>query len=105
MTDNFASVVFGDTRKSPEYGRFFSRTASKKYLRLYIDYERGVKQSNKEQTLKRHVLFMSESLQKHIRACLSRMVFDGSDFEEGKLREALVRNAQCGEEDETQRPV
>ena len=28
------------------------------------------------------------------------MFFDGSDLEEGKLREALARNAQCGEEDE-----
>ena len=54
------------------YYRDFSRTASKKFLRLYTDYERGVKQSIKEQTVKRHVLSMSELLRKHIRACLSK---------------------------------
>ena len=60
VTDNFASLVFGDSREFPEYRRVFSRTAFKKFLRLYTDYERGVKQSNKEQRVKRHVLFMSE---------------------------------------------
>ena len=53
VTDNLTSLlVFGDSRKPPEYGRVFSRTASKKFLCLYTDYERGVKQSNKEQTVK-----------------------------------------------------
>ena len=46
---NFASLVFGDSKKPPEYGQYFSRTACKNFLRLYTDYERGVKQSNKEQ--------------------------------------------------------
>ena len=101
VTDNFELMVFGDSRKSPEYGRVFSRTASKKCLRMYTDYEeRGVKQSNEEQTMKRRVLPMAELLQKHIRACLSRTFFYGSDFEEKKLREALVRHARCWEEDE-----
>ena len=43
---------------------------------------------------------MSELLQKHIRAYLSRTFFDGSAVEEKKLREALARHAQCWEEDE-----
>ena len=59
-----------------------------------MDYERGVKQSNKEQTVKRHVLSMSELLQKHIRAYLSRTFFDGSDLEEETLRKALAQHAQ-----------
>ena len=42
---------------------------------------------------------MSELLQKYIRACLSRTFFNGSDLE-AKLREALMRHAQCWEEDE-----
>ena len=95
--------VFGHcpSRKPPaEYGRVFSRTASKKLIRLYTDYERGVKQSNKENTVKWHVLSMSELLQKHVRACASRMFFDGSDVEEEKLREALAWHAQCWEKDE-----
>ena len=75
--DNFASLIFGDSRKPPECGRVFSRTASKKFLRLYTDYEWGVKQNNKEQTVKRHVLSTSELLQKHIRACLSRTFLEG----------------------------
>ena len=50
--------------------------------------------------MKRHVLSMSESPQKHIRACLSRTFFYGSDLEEEKLREALGRHAQCRGEDE-----
>ena len=49
--------------------------------------------------VKRHVLSMSEFLQNHICACLSRTFFDGSDVEEEKLREALARHAQCWEED------
>ena len=60
----------------------FLVTASKKFLRLYTDYKRGVKQSNKQQTLKRQILSISELLQEHIRACLSIMCFDGSDLEE-----------------------
>ena len=43
---------------------------------------------------------MSELLERHIRACLSRTFFDGSDVEEEKLREALARHAKCWEEDE-----
>ena len=39
--------------------RLFPRTASKKFLCLYADYERGVKRSNKEYSGKRHVLSMS----------------------------------------------
>ena len=99
MTDSFASLVSGDSKNPPEYRRFFSRTASKKCLRLYTDYERGVKQSKEKQTVKRHILSMSELLQKHIRTCLSRTFFDGSDVEEEKLREALAWHAQCWEED------
>ena len=68
----------------------FSRTTSKKFLHLYTDYERGVQQSNKEQTAKRHILSMSELLQKHIRACLSRAFFYKSDIEKEKLCEALA---------------
>ena len=101
ITDSFASLVFGDSRKPPEYGRVFSRTASKNFLRLYTDYERGVKQSNKNQTVRRHnTLSMSEMLQKHIRACLPRTVFDGPDLEEKKWRGALTRHDQCWKEDE-----
>ena len=50
--------------------------------------------------MKQHVFSMSELLQKHIRACLSRTFFDGSDIGKEKLREALARHAQCWEEDE-----
>ena len=42
---------------------------------------------------------MSELLQKHVRECLSRTFFDGSDLEEEQLREALARHFQCWEED------
>ena len=91
MTANFASLVFGDSRKPPEYGRVFSGTAFKKLLSLYTNYERGVKQSNKEQTVKRHVLSLSELMQKQ---SLSRMFFNGSDGEEKNLREALARHVQ-----------
>ena len=105
MTDNFASLVFGDSRESPEYGRVFARTASTKFLRLHTDYGRGFKQSNKEQTVKRHILSMSELLQKHIRVCLSITFFDGSGYEEEKLREALAWHAQCWDEDEVDRFV
>ena len=73
MTDDFASFVFGDSRKPPGYERAFSRTASMKFLRLYTDCEQGVTQSNKEQTVKRHVLSMSELLQKHIRASVENV--------------------------------
>ena len=76
VTDNFVSMIFGDPRKPPEYGGSCSGMASQTFLRLYADYERGVKQSNKKQTVKRHVLFMFGLLQKLIRACLSRMVFN-----------------------------
>ena len=62
VTNNFASLVFGDSRKLPEYGYVFSRTVSKYTLRLYTDYEWGVKRNNKEQTVKQHVLSMSELL-------------------------------------------
>ena len=50
--------------------------------------------------MKRHVLSVSELLQKHIRACLSIMFFDGSGFEEERLRKVLAWHAQCWEEDE-----
>ena len=45
---------------------------------------------------------MSELLQKHIRACLSRTFFDRSDVEEKKLHEALAWHAQCWEEDDVE---
>ena len=61
VVDNFAALVFGESGKPPEYGRVFSTTASKKFLRLYTDYKREVK------------LSMFELLQKHIRA--SSMLF------------------------------
>ena len=54
----------------------------------------------KEHTVKRHILPMSELLQKHIRTCLSSTFFYGSDLEKAKLREALARHTQCWEEDE-----
>ena len=41
-----------------------------------------------------HILFISELLQKHIRACLSRTFFYGSNFEEKKLRGTYARYAQ-----------
>ena len=43
---------------------------------------------------------MSELLQKHIRACLYRTFFVGSNLEEEKSREAKARHAQCWEEDQ-----
>ena len=43
---------------------------------------------------------MSGLLQKHIRACLSRTFFDGSDVDKENLHEALARHAQSCEEDE-----
>ena len=91
----FRVLRFEDSREPPKYGRVFSKRASKKSLRLYVDYERGVKQSNKEQTVKRYVVSMAELLQKHIRGCLPRTVFDASSLEENTLREALARHAQC----------
>ena len=60
----------------------------------------GVKQRNKEQTVKRYVLSMSKLLQKHIRASLSRTFFDGSDLEKENLRESLAWHAHCWEGDE-----
>ena len=50
--------------------------------------------------MKRHIHFMSKLLHKHIRVCLSRTFYDGSDAEEEKQRVALARYAQCWEEDE-----
>ena len=47
VTDNFASLVLRNSRMPLKYGRSFSRTASKQFLRLYAEYERGIKQSNK----------------------------------------------------------
>ena len=82
LTDNIVSLVFGDYRLPTKYEGSFSRTAPKKFLRLYTDYERRVKKNKKEQIMKRHIVSTSELLQKHIRALLSRMVFDGSDVEE-----------------------
>ena len=96
MTDNFALLVFGDTRN---YGQLFLRTDSKKFRRSYTDYKRTVKQSNKGQTVKRHVLSMLELLQKHICACLSKTFSVVSNVEE-KLREALARHVRYWEEDE-----
>ena len=43
---------------------------------------------------------MSELLQKHVRTCLTRRFFGGSDVEEEKLRKALAWHGQCWEEDE-----
>ena len=65
---------------------------------MHTDYERGVIQRNKEQTVKRQILSFSELLRKHIRAYLTRTVFDGSNLDEEKLRVALARHAQCWEE-------
>ena len=48
--------------------------------------------------MKRCVLSMSELLQKHIRACLSRAFFDVFVLEEASLRKALSRHAQCWKE-------
>ena len=50
--------------------------------------------------MKRHIFSLSELLQKHVRGCPSRTLFDGSDIEEKKVREALAWHAQCWEEDE-----
>ena len=50
--------------------------------------------------MKRHILSLSKLLQKQIRACLLRTLFDGSDIEEEKLCETLERHAQFWEEDE-----
>ena len=94
VADKFASLVLGGSRKPPEY-RVFSRTASKKFLRLYTGYEQGDKQKNKEQRVNWQGLSISELLQKCNHACLSRTFFDGSYIEE-KLREALGRHAHAG---------
>ena len=37
--------------------------------------------------MKRHILSMFELLQKHIRMCLSKTFFDGSDVEKENLRD------------------
>ena len=39
-------------------------------------------------------------MHEHICACLSKTFFDGPDFGEEKLREALPRHAHCWKEDE-----
>ena len=100
VTDNLALLVFGDSRKPPEYGQIFSRTAFNKFLRLYRDCKRGVKRSNKEQKVKQPIFPVCELLQKHIRVCLSKTFFDGYDAKKEKLREALAWHAQCWKEDE-----
>ena len=73
VTNGFVSFVFGDSRKSPEYGRGYSRTASKKFLRLYTDYERGVKQSKKEQTVKWHTLYVRVAGEAHSRVSVKNV--------------------------------
>ena len=106
VTDNFASLVFGDPRKPPEYGRVFPELLPHDF---YACTQTTSGESNRatgnRQTVKRHILSMSELLQKHIRTCLSRTFFYGSDVEEEKLRETLARHAQRWEEDEVDRPA
>ena len=42
VKDNFASLVFGDSRKSTEYERVFSRTAFKQYLSSNVSCGPGI---------------------------------------------------------------
>ena len=59
-------------------------------------YEEAVKLSNKGRTVQAALLTVTELVPKHIRACLSRTIFDGTVLEEDNLREALARHAKCG---------
>ena len=43
---------------------------------------------------------MTELVPRHIRACLSRTIFDGTVLEEDNLREALARHAKFWEDED-----
>ena len=93
-------LVPGGSLKAPEYGRHFSEAASRKFFQKYAEYEEAVKLSNKGRTVQAALLTVTELVPKHIRACLSRTIFDGTVLEEDNLKEALARHAKCWEDEE-----
>ena len=93
-------LVPGGSLKAPEYGRHFSEAASRKFFQKYAEYEEAVKLSNKGRTVQAALLTVTELVPRHIRACLSRTIFDGTVLEEDNLREALARHAKCWEDED-----
>ena len=65
-----------DTVKLPP-GKFFQK---------YAEYEEAVKLSNKGRTIQAALLTVTELVPRHIRACLSRTIFDGTVLEEDNQR-------------------
>ena len=87
------------SRNPPEYERVFLELLPRNF---YACTQTTSRESNRatRNTVKRHILSMSKLLQKHIRACLSRTLFDGYDLEQKKVGEALTQHAQYWEKDE-----
>lgn len=50
--------------------------------------------------MQRYCLTVSELLSNFVRPALSRRYFDGTELDEGDLREGLAKHAECCEDDE-----
>ena len=55
--------------------------------------------SNSAQSISRPVLSDAQLLRQSIRSCLSRTYFDETEFQQGDLREAIAKHAECWTED------
>ena len=96
----FADLVLRGSLGPPQYGKGYSRDASKLMYHGYIEYRDAVTKTNRWQSVKRYVLTLSEVIPKHVRACLSRNVFEGSELSNDNLLEALAKHAECWKEEE-----
>ena len=73
---------------------------TQRHYHEYIEYRCGaVTKTNRGQSVKRYVLPLSEVIPKHVRACFSRNVFDGSELINGNVLEALAKYAECWKEE------
>ena len=100
VTYNFASLVLDGSKNHLNMDEFFLELLPRNFFACTQTTSGESNRAKRKDSETAYILSMPELLQKHIRACLSRTCFDGSDLEEEKLREALPKYDQCLEEDE-----
>ena len=88
-------LVLGGSIAPPEYGRKFSREASRKFYQAYEEYVRAIQIGNRGQTVQRYLLTVNELLPRYVRKSLAKLYQAGRDLSNDVLMEALGRHGGC----------
>ena len=82
----------------PDYGRTFSKDASRRFYHTYAEFQRAVRIRNHGDSVQRYLVPVEEILPRFVRCSLSKLYFAGADITSDELMETIGRHGGCWDE-------